>query len=40
VNEKIWIEEEIPREWEEGLICPIYKKGGHLMCENYCGYHY
>jgi sorting nexin-29 len=35
VTEKIWMEEQIPIQWEEGLICPVYKKGDHLMCENY-----
>jgi hypothetical protein len=24
----------ISRQWEEGLICPIYKKAKHLQCEN------
>jgi sorting nexin-29 len=34
VTEKIWMEEKIPKQGEEGLICPIYKKGDRLMCEN------
>jgi sorting nexin-29 len=34
VTEKIWMEEKIPKQWEEGLICPTYKKGDRLMCEN------
>jgi hypothetical protein len=25
------------KQWEEGLICPILKKGDHLVCENYRG---
>jgi hypothetical protein len=24
---KVWKQEKIPEEWEEGLICPVYKKG-------------
>jgi hypothetical protein len=26
VIEKMWMEEKIPKQWEEGLICPVYKK--------------
>jgi sorting nexin-29 len=37
VIEKIWMEEKIPRQWEEGLIFPVYKKGYRLICENYRG---
>jgi hypothetical protein len=37
VIEKIWMEEKILKQWEEGIICPIYKKGYHLMCKNYHG---
>jgi sorting nexin-29 len=32
---KVWMKEKIPKQWEEGLICPIYEKGDCLMCENY-----
>jgi sorting nexin-29 len=31
------MEEKFPRQWEERLICPVYKKGDRLMCENYRG---
>jgi sorting nexin-29 len=31
------MEVKIPKQWEQGLICPIYKKGDRLMCENYHG---
>jgi hypothetical protein len=37
VIEKTWMEEKILRQWEEGLICPICKKGDCLIYENYCG---
>jgi hypothetical protein len=32
---KIWEEETLPREWTEGIICPIYKKGERMLCSNY-----
>ena len=32
---KIWEEETLPREWTEGIICPIYKKGDRMLCSNY-----
>ena len=32
---KVWDTEQLPEEWKEGVICPIYKKGDKLECENY-----
>jgi len=37
VVRNIWLEERIPGQWEEGLICPTYKQGDCLACENYHG---
>jgi len=35
--EKIWKEEKIPEEWDEGLIIKIPKKGDQTNCNNWRG---
>jgi hypothetical protein len=33
----IWNKEELPEDWKESIIVPIYKKGGKTDCNNYRG---
>jgi hypothetical protein len=33
----IWNKEELPEEWKESIIVPIYKKGDKTDCNNYKG---
>jgi len=32
---KIWEKDELPANWENSIICPIYKKGDRMQCKNY-----
>jgi hypothetical protein len=31
----IWNEEELPDQWKESIIVPVYKKGDRTDCSNY-----
>jgi hypothetical protein len=31
----IWHNEQLPGQWHEGIICPIFKKAARLNCENH-----
>jgi len=31
----IWNKEQLPIDWMQGIICPIYKKGDRAICSNY-----
>jgi hypothetical protein len=33
----VWNKEELPEEWKESVIVPIYKKGDKTDCSNYRG---
>ena len=33
----IWNKEELPEEWNESIIVPIYRKGDKIDCSNYKG---
>ncbi|XP_038116615.1 uncharacterized protein LOC119768902 [Culex quinquefasciatus] len=37
IVQRIWCEEQLPTDWLDGLITPIYKKGQRLDCANYRG---
>ena len=31
----IWNNKQLPQQWNEGIICVVYKKGDRLNCNNY-----
>jgi hypothetical protein len=36
----IWNKEELPEQWKESIIVPIYKKGDKTDCSNIEAYHF
>jgi hypothetical protein len=37
VIQQTWTSETLRRNWTEGVMCPVYKKGDKLDCKNYRG---
>jgi hypothetical protein len=37
IIKQVWTKEEIPRQWTEAIICPVWKKGDKAKTENYRG---
>jgi len=37
LTNSIWNKEELPQQWKESIIIPIYWKGGKTACSNYGG---
>ena len=33
----IWNKEELPEEWKESIVVPVYRKGDKTDCSNYKG---
>ena len=33
----IWVDEELPHDWNFGIICPVLKKVDLMACSNYRG---
>jgi hypothetical protein len=33
----IWDQERMPAEWKEAPMCPVFKEGDKLHCNNYRG---
>jgi len=35
LTNSIWNKKELPKEWKESIIVPVYKKGDKTDCSNY-----
>jgi len=37
LTNSVWNKEELPEQWKESIVVPIYKKGDKTDCSNYRG---
>ncbi|XP_063915634.1 caldesmon-like [Zophobas morio] len=35
--EQIWLQEQMPQDWNEAILIPVHKKGDKMKCSNYRG---
>jgi hypothetical protein len=35
--QRVWKEEKVPKDWESGIVIPLYKKGDQMNLDNYRG---
>ena len=35
--EEVWRTGEVPQDWKDAELVPLYKKGNGMRCDNYCG---
>lgn len=33
----IWVKEQLPKQWNNAIVCPVHKKGDKSYCKNYRG---
>jgi hypothetical protein len=37
LKNSVWNKEELPQQWKDSIIIPVYKKGNKTDCSNYGG---